>query len=311
MSEISRCEIVPLPEQQTSFRIDGREVTRWHYGPWSPKPCFFPLNGPRSGSSLTRMGHPGAPDHAHHRSVWFAHQKLLGINFWSDQTDARIRQQEWLVYQDGDPEAAMAVKLGWYDGHDPQPLIDQELIAILRPLDDGEYTLDLHSTFTPRAEQIEFQQTNFGFLAVRMTKSISAHFGGGHLTGSDGTTGEPDLFGQPSPWMDYSGPISVDNTSPRTVVTEGITYFDHHLNVSYPSKWHVREDGWMGASPCRDRAIIATKQEPLRLRYRLHVHHGPVDLTQATEIAASWAEEPDYRIVRATQPHQYFQIERI
>ena len=30
------------------------------------------------------MGHPGAPDHDHHRSVWFAHFKVLGIDFWGD-----------------------------------------------------------------------------------------------------------------------------------------------------------------------------------------------------------------------------------
>ncbi len=309
MTEIARCEVLPLPDDQVSFRIDGREVTRWHFGLQSPRPFFFPICGPQSGTSLTRMGHPGAPDHDHHRSVWFAHQKLLGIDFWTDNTDARIGQQAWLVYEEDNDQAAMAVKLGWYDGHDPEPLVEQELIAIVRPLDEGEYTLDLHSTFTPRAEQIEFPQTNFGFLAVRMAKSISAHFGGGRLTGSDGTTGEPDLFGKPSAWMDFSGPVPVEETSPRVVVTEGITYFDHPQNVSFPSKWHVRDGGWMGASVCRDQAISTTKQKPLRLRYRLHIHQGPVELSRAAEMAASWAQEPAYHVVRSTHPQLRSEIE--
>ncbi|MCA9027053.1 MAG: PmoA family protein [Planctomycetaceae bacterium] len=311
MAALTRCEVVPLPDHQVSFQVDGQEVTCWHFGPQAPRPYFYPIRGPRSGASLTRMGHPGAPNHDHHRSVWFAHQQLLGIDFWSDQTEARIRQQEWLVYQDGDAEAAMAVKLGWYDGHDTQPLLDQELIAILRPLENDEYTLDLHSTFVPRAEQIEFQQTNFGFLAVRMAKSISVHFGDGKITGSEGTTGEADLFGQPSAWIDYSGMVAVTGNSDRSLLTEGITYFDHPRNVSYPSKWHVREDGWMGASACRDQAIITTREDPLRLRYRLHIHHGPADLARAGEISRNWAVEPDYRTVRATEPHQSLQIERI
>ena len=50
------------------------------------------------------MGHPGAPDHDHHRSVWFAHEKVSGVNFWSDNTAARVRQKEWLVYHDGDDD---------------------------------------------------------------------------------------------------------------------------------------------------------------------------------------------------------------
>ncbi len=311
MTDLFRCEVVPLPEHQVSFRVDGREVTRWHFGPQSPRPFFFPMRGPRSGASLTRMGHPGAPDHDHHRSVWFAHQKLLGIDFWSDNTAARIRQQQWLAYADGDQAAAMAVRLGWYDGHDPQPLIEQELIAFLRPLGDGEYTLELQSTFTPVAEEIEFQQTNLGFLAVRMAKTISAHFGGGHPTGSSGKTGESELFGQPAAWMDYSGPVPVDSDGARHVVTEGITYFDHPDNVSFPSKWHVRGDGWMSASVCRDGSVVTTKRQPLLLRYLLHAHNGTVDLARAADMAADWAQQPRSRVIRATGPHTRFEIERI
>ena len=58
----TRCEVVPLAGHQVSFRIDGVEKFRWHYGAEYPRPFFFPFNGP-SGESITRMGHPGAPDH--------------------------------------------------------------------------------------------------------------------------------------------------------------------------------------------------------------------------------------------------------
>ena len=36
-----------------------------------------------SGATLTRIGHPGAENHDHHRSVWFAHHKVNGLDFWS------------------------------------------------------------------------------------------------------------------------------------------------------------------------------------------------------------------------------------
>ena len=182
--KLPRCEVIPLDGHQVSLRIDGVEHLRWHYGGEYPRPFFFPLRGP-SGSSLTRMGHPGAPNHDHHRSIWFAHHKVLGIDFWSENTTARIRQKEWLVYDDGDEQAIMAVRLGWYDGHDPAELLEQELIAILRPGEPGETRLELQSTFRPQSTMLEFGQTNFGFLAVRVAKSISAHFGGGQLTNSE------------------------------------------------------------------------------------------------------------------------------
>jgi hypothetical protein len=100
------------------------------------------------------MGHPGAPNHDHHRSVWFAHHKVLGIDFWSDLTEARIRQQHWLCYQDGDKEAVIAMLLGWYDGHDSKELLQQEVVAAVLPGPDGETFLELQSTFTPVAESM-------------------------------------------------------------------------------------------------------------------------------------------------------------
>jgi len=308
---IPRCEVVPLAEQQVSFQIEGREVTRWHHGPQPPRPFFFPLAGPRSGASLTRMGHPGAPNHDHHRSVWFAHHKLLGIDYWSDKTDARIRQLQWLVYEDGDDKPGYAAKLGWFDGPDPQPLVEQELIVFLKPLEQGEYTLDLQSTFVPRAEQIEFQQTNFGFLAVRVAKSIAAHFGGGHLTGSDGSTGEKALFGKRFAWMDYSGPVPVVGGNARAEEAEGITYFDHPQNGSFPAHWHVRDDGWMGASVCFAGSVSTTQEQPLRLRYLLHVHNGPVDPERAAAIAHEWTQRPGYQVVKSKKPHHHFEIDRV
>ena len=41
--------------------------------------------------------------------------------------------------------------------------------------------------------------------------------------------------------VDYSRPI-------ENSVIEGITFFDHAANPHHPSHFHVRNDGWMGAS---------------------------------------------------------------
>ena len=177
-----RCQIVPLPGNQVAIGIDGHERLRWHAGKDAPRPFLFPLIGP-SGLPLTRMGHPGAPNHDHHRSVWFAHHKVLGIDFWSDQTEAVIRQQGWLAYEDGNEEARMAVELHWFDGHDPQPLIAQQVIFAITPGEsrDGsqhaELTLEIQTSMTSFADSLELGQTNFGLLAVRMAKSLSAVFG--------------------------------------------------------------------------------------------------------------------------------------
>jgi hypothetical protein len=297
-----RCQVLPLPDHQVSFQVDGAERLRWHFGPSYPRPFFYPLLGP-SDSPLTRMGHPGAPDHDHHRSVWFAHAQVLGIDFWGDRTPARVRQKNWLQYQDGDDEAAMAVLLGWYDGHDPKELLEQELVAGLRPLPDGETLLELQAMFRPAAESLEFGKTNFGFLAVRVAKNLSAHFGGGIITNSDGAVGEPAVFGKPARWVDYSGPVPKGGS-------EGITYFDHPTNPGFPTPWHVREDGWMGASVCLNGPLVVRRKEPLVLRYLLHAHRGPVSPERAGQVAQEFAARPPYQVVRAQVKHQQYVIRR-
>jgi hypothetical protein len=243
------------------------------------------------------MGHPGAENHDHHRSVWFAHHKVVGVDFWGHAADSQIRQKHWLVYDDGDEAALLAVRLGWHDGHDPRELLEQELVAVVRPGPDGETFLELQSKFTPTSETLEFGQTNFGFLAVRVAKNLSEHFGGGKLTDSEGRTGEPAIFGQRATWVDYSGPVP---SREDAETWEGITYVDHPRNPSHPTRWHVREDGWMGASVCFDGPVTTSRKEPLTLRYLLHVHRGPVDPQRAGRVAAEFAARPGHVIEKGT-----------
>ena len=300
------CEILPLPDQQASFRVGGQEKTRWHFNSDYPRPFFYPLNGP-SGSSLTRMGHPGASNHDHHRSVWFAHNKVLGMDFWADGKEPRIRQHGWLVYVDGDDESVMASEIGWYDGHDPQPLMKQVLVAALQPDESGQYQLELQATFIPTAATLELQQTNFGMLAVRVAKNISAYFGGGTLTNSEGQVGEPAIFGKPARWMDYSGPVPVDKGN----ATEGITFLDHPGNPGQPTHWHVREDGWMGASLCFNAPIMLQKEKPLTIRYLLDVHSGPISAKRANRLHADFSKRLPWKVFKGGKKHHSYTVQRI
>lgn len=302
---ITRCQALPLADHQVSFRIDDREVLRWNFGIEYPRPFFFPVIAP-SGAMLTRMGHPGAPDHDHHQSVWFAHNKVLGMDFWGNTSGATVRQLQWYAWEDEDNFCRMAVELGWFDGHNPEPLIRQELICEVCPLDrPQEYSVELQSRFVPAAGSLEFGRTNFGFLAVRVAKSISAVFGSGILTGSEGTQGEKQLFGQVSRWMDYSGPTRRGESD-----AEGITLMDHAGNPGQPTGWHVRDDGWMCASPCMNSAQIITKETPLTLRYLLHIHSGPVDADRAGRLQREFSGRPALRVVKSTTPHIRWKIER-
>ncbi len=297
--------VVPLPNHQVSLRIGADEHVRWHFGPQYPRPFFYPFIA-ASGASLTRMGHPGAPDHDHHRSIWFAHHNVDGNDFWSDSSPAKIIQQRWLVYEDGDERATMAVELQWQDGGGAA-LLNHELIASISGDGEGGCFLELHSRFVPVAGQITFRKSNFGVLGVRVGKSISAHFGGGQITSSEGGSGEAAIFGQFARWIDYSGPIR----GHKEAVTEGITYFDHPRNPHYPAHWHVRADGWMGASLCRLNDIVINRDTPLTVRYLLHAHAGKFNPAFTAAIAQAFSSSPGYSISKSDQPHQKFLINRV
>ena len=306
-----RCEVVPLAGHEVSFRVDGIEITRWHYGPEYPRPFFYPFNGP-SGTSLTRMGHPGAPNHDHHRSIWFAHHDLEGNDFWSDETKTKIRQKRWIAYIDGDDEAIMASLLGWYDDEGTE-VMEQELVVALSPADGGGSLMELQSTFRPAKgrSEIRLGKTNFGFLAVRVSKSISKHFGGGEISDSEGRKGEAAIFGRQSKWMDYSGRVAAGTSSTRHWEPEGITYIDHPSNLRYPSHWHVREDGWMGASFGFVEDHMIKVDHPLVLRYMLYAHHGAYDSVRAGKLASKFADRPGFLVRKSTQAHHQFEVQRM
>ena len=197
--------------------------------------------------------------------------------------------------------------------------MQQDLVAALIPIDrtdaEDEHAVEFQLTFRPGKDRqkVELAQTNFGFLAVRVAKSLSAYFGGGRLSNPEGVKGEPSLHETSAAWMDYSGPVAVTESDRRRVVEEGITYFDHPDNRSYPTFWHVRDDGWMGAAPGMKQAIEITSDAPLVLRYLLHAHSGPVDADRADELARDFARRPGFQIRKPTaaERHRQYEVERV
>ena len=304
--KIPRCQIVPEADSQTSFTLDGMELFRWHYGGQYPRPSFHPVNGP-SGANLVRMGHPGAPNHDHHAGIWFAHNSIESFDFWANGTETQIRQRQWLDYIDGDDYAAMAVILDYYDGHEDRPLLNQHTVVALRPLPNEEYLIEIQLELQSPQGVVNLNQTNYGIIAVRVGASIAEHFGGGRLTNSNGQVTEANIFGRPSAYMDYSGPVRGTN---GVQLINGITLHDHKNNPSYPSKWHVREDGWMGPSINRDAPIQITQSEALRLRYQLHIHDKWLDRKEAEKIHREFNLSKPWSITKSTHKHRSWEINR-
>ncbi|MEZ6136045.1 MAG: PmoA family protein [Pirellulaceae bacterium] len=309
---LQRCQIEPLPQRQFSFRIDGSECTRWHFGGDAPRPFFYPIVGP-SGVSLTRMGHPGAPNHDHHRSFWFAHHDLLGASYWTEETPARIEQSQWYAIEDGDEFARIAFELLWRDGHDPTPVLKQDVFVTIRPqpsLGEGAWSLELQCDFKAEAEGVEFAQSNFGVLGLRVAKSLSVVFGAGKITGASGGVDEKDLFGRPNRWVDYSGPVGLNAAG--EAVREGLTLIDHAGNPGHGSdawaSWHVRNDGWIGPSLTRSGPLLIAPGSPVTCRYALLVHAADCQPSAVDALADVFDARSLLRVQKGTSSHVQWEI---
>lgn len=277
LPEVPRVMIVPQPDDQISFQVDGREWLRYHYGDRLPKPYFYPVMGP-AGAPVTRLTHPRDPSsHAHHLSLWIGHHDVGGANFWEHmKSPARIVHDRIVKIDDGD-HASLTILAKWLDG-DRKPLLLDERIWTLRPRLEtlgadgfGEYTLDLQLKLTPAAPDIVLGKTNFGLAAVRVAKMMGTKDGAGTIRNSEGRVNEQELMPhRRARWCDYSG-------RPRAGVLNGIALLDHPSNPNHPSYFHVRGDGWMGSSFTYESSHVVSKERPLVLRYRFFVHSGAGD----------------------------------
>jgi hypothetical protein len=279
---VPRLQAVPQPYDQVSFQRDGQEIARFHFSRELRRPFVFPLTGP-SGRSLTRIGHPRDPEsHSHHNSVWVSHNSVDGVSFWDDRSKGKIvHQRVEKIEDEGGDVAAVVSAANWVNEADGKVLLRERRRTEVRLLDDKEWLLliDLRLE-APGPRPVTLGKTPFGMLGVRMAKTIGVNDGGGRIRNSEGGVDEKEVLWKRAKWVDYSGPITND-------AVEGVTLMDHPTNPNYPSFFHVRNDGWMGASLTYDADRAIAPGKPLVLRYGLYVHSGA---PSPDRLSARWTD---------------------
>ena len=276
---VPRMQVIPMPYDQASFQRDGVELTRYHFGPGLHRPFLFPVIGP-SGVSLTRMGHPRDPEsHSHHNSVWISHNSVNDIDFWSDRGKGTVRHKRIVELEDSDEYAHLIAENEWVTTEGKVLMLETRRVMVL-PLADSEWLLIIDMEFKAKNQAVTLGKTPFGMIGVRMAKTIGVNDGGGTIRNSEGGVDEKEILWKQAKWVDYSGPVTNDKI-------EGITLFDHPDNPNFPSYFHVRNDGWMGASLTFDAPREIRPDKPLRLRYGLYIHS---DMKSSDAIQTKWKQ---------------------
>ena len=265
-AEVPQLQTIPLPNHEVSFQRDGFEIARYHFSPDLRRPFVFPVIGP-SGRSLTRMGHPRDPEsHSHHNSIWISHHDVNGVSFWDDRAKGRIVHRRVLRFDDGHDSASVLTENAWAVSN--QVLLVERRLTRAQLLENKEWLLTIELELQPASREVTFGKTPFGLIGVRMAKTIGVNDGGGRILNSEGALNEAGVFWKKARWVDYSGRIT-------STATEGITLMDHPSNPNHPATFHVRNDGWMGASLTFDGPLTISTNQPLKLKYACYVHGAP------------------------------------
>ena len=262
--------------------IDGALFTEYFFKD-VPRPYCYPLIGP-GGAAMTR-NYPmqNTPDeehdHKHHRSFWYAHGDLNGIDFWSEQGNfGKTVHEAFTEIKSGGDAGVISSRNQWVTPEGKVICTDERTLRIYHPAQPSErvidFTITLHATNGP----LTFGDTKEGTMALRLaeTMRLKGKVGHGHIINSEGVR-DGDTWGKRAAWCDYYGPVD------GKVV--GVAIFDNPKNPRHPTWWHVRDYGLFAANPfgrhdfekLSDKTagnLVVPDGQSVTFRYRFYLHEG-------------------------------------
>ena len=283
--------------------LNGKHFTDYHFTN-VPRPFCYPIIGP-GGVAMTR-NYPMAKvpgeetDHPHHRSLWFAHGPVNGVDVWTEKANTgRIAHRGFSDIASGVNTGFIKSLNNWV-GPDGKILCSDEQTVHFHAPTNGVITLDFEITITASNDDVTFGDSKEGSFAIRVAESMRvllpmkkgepARAGKGHIVLS---TGERDngvsaaaakdakreavTWGKRAAWCDYYGPVD------DKIV--GFAILDHPSNPRHPTWWHVRDYGLFAANPFGQHEFEGLKDktagnlkivagQSVTFRYRVIIHEG-------------------------------------
>ena len=164
---------IRLEEDVATVTINDQLFTRYYVQSGS-KPILWPIYGP-TGVEMTRaypmrQGVEGErTDHPHHRSLWFAHGDVNGVNFWLEPDSersrlGRIKHLEFLKVEGG-KEPIIVTSNEWLTPDDEKVCSDVRTLRF--GADEDRRWIDFDIVITNDTEEpLMFSDTKEGTFAV-------------------------------------------------------------------------------------------------------------------------------------------------
>ncbi len=257
-----------------------------------PKPVLYPVMAPGQ-VAITRhfpmddTHADEAQDHPHHKSIWFAHGDVNGMDYWSEK--ATIENKSLLCMENG----SLVSTNDWLSG-DGKPVCFDVTVIRFRAGDDWrliDYEVTLQAI-----DDIVLGDTKEGTFAIRTHPALRLVDKEGKATdarslNSVGTQGKA-IWGQAAKWVHYAGQI---NQAPYS-----ITLMDHPSSLRHPTTWHAREYGLIAANPFglsyfqkaeKNAGNLKLKSgETCSFRYGVYLSLGELKTPQIEEIYVQYAK---------------------
>lgn len=291
-------EVVPQGDRVV-VKVDGELLTELRFAD-TPKPYFYPLLGP-GGVPMTRNfpmrkdADDEDKDHPHHRSLWFTHGDVNGVDFWAEGPNrGRVIQQKVLEAAGGAESGILRTSNQWVTAEGKRVLTDETSLRILRHPAGRvlDYAITLHAS---EGADVTFGDTKEGTMAVRLAESMrlkpNQQYQGkptGRILQDTGVK-DGQTWGKRAAWTAYSGPVQGQ--------TMTLVIFDHPGNPRHPTWWHVRDYGLFAANPFgvhdfeRKPAgtgnLVVKAGDRVTFRYRFLLQRGEPDPASLNAIAAS------------------------
>lgn len=220
----------------------------------TPKPYFYPVLA-ADGTEMMRhfpmkKGVPGeVEDHPHHRSLWFTHGAVNGVDFWAESNQQKGKiVSESVEHSAKGGVGTIRARNKWV-GPDGTVHLTDDTTLRFRGTAEGRY-LDYEVTLkAPADKPVVFGDTKEGSMAIRLPLWMTPthtqgkgkkHEGKGTIVNDSGQKNDT-TWGKRSKWVDYY--------APKDGKVYGVAMFDHPSNPRHPTWWHVRSYALFAANP--------------------------------------------------------------